>query len=35
MSNNIYHQLREQLDQYSVGFPTTTSGVVKIALRVI
>ena len=27
MSNNMYHQLREQLDQYSVGFPTTTSGV--------
>jgi len=27
MSDNIYHQLREQLDQYSVGFPTTESGV--------
>ena len=27
MSDNIYHQLREQLDQYSVGFPTTKSGV--------
>jgi len=27
MPNKIYYQLREQLDQYSVGFPTTTSGV--------
>lgn len=27
MSNEIYYQLREQLDQYSVGFPATKSGV--------
>ena len=27
MSDKIYYQLREQLDQYSVGFPTTASGV--------
>ena len=27
MPNKIYYELREQLDQYSVGFPTTTSGV--------
>jgi electron transport complex protein RnfB len=27
MSDTIYHQLREQLDQYSVGFPSTGSGV--------
>ena len=27
MSNEIYCQLREQLDQYSVGFPATKSGV--------
>ncbi len=27
MSENIFRQLQEQLDQYSVGFPTTESGV--------
>ena len=27
MTSNIYHQLQEQLDQYSVGFPSTPSGV--------
>jgi electron transport complex protein RnfB len=27
MTTDIYHQLREQLDQYAVGFPTTASGV--------
>ena len=27
MSQDIYHRLREQLDQYSVGFPATESGV--------
>lgn len=27
MSNEIYYRLREQLDQYSVGFPATKSGV--------
>ena len=27
MSSNVYYQLREQLDQWSVGFPTTSSGV--------
>ena len=27
MAQNIYHQLREQLDQYSIGFPATESGV--------
>ena len=26
MENNIYTKLREQLDQYSVGYPTTESG---------
>jgi ferredoxin len=27
MTGNVYDQLREQLDQYSVGFPSTESGV--------
>ncbi len=27
MTSKIYRDLREQLDQYSVGFPSTTSGV--------
>ena len=27
MTSKIYHDLREQLDQYSVGFPSTESGV--------
>jgi Fe-S-cluster-containing hydrogenase component 2 len=27
MSASIYHKLREQLDQYSVGFPETRSGI--------
>jgi len=27
MSRDVYYQLREQLDQYSVGFRTTQSGV--------
>jgi electron transport complex protein RnfB len=27
MSSKVYHDLREQLDQYSVGFPSTRSGV--------
>lgn len=27
MSESIYHDLREQLDQYSIGFPATESGV--------
>ena len=27
MSSRVYHDLREQLDQYSVGFPSTSSGV--------
>jgi ferredoxin len=27
MTSDIYYQLREQLDQYSVGFPSTESGV--------
>lgn len=27
MPLNVYYQLREQLDQYSVGFPATSSGV--------
>ena len=27
MSRDVYYQLRDQLDQYSVGFPTTPSGV--------
>ena len=34
MAQNIYHQLREQLDQYSIGFPPTDSGVeLKILKR--
>lgn len=35
MPTKIYYQVRDQLDQYSVGFPTTTSGVEKIALTAI
>jgi MinD superfamily P-loop ATPase len=31
--SKIYYELREQLDQYSVGFPTTTSGVEKKILE--
>ncbi|MBI9082466.1 MAG: 4Fe-4S binding protein [Desulfobacterales bacterium] len=27
MTQDIYHQLREQLDQYSIGFPASKSGV--------
>jgi hypothetical protein len=27
MASDVYYQLREQLDQYSVGFPSTESGV--------
>jgi electron transport complex protein RnfB len=27
MYNDVYYRLRDQLDQYSVGFPTTRSGV--------
>jgi len=27
MTTKVYHDLREQLDQYSVGFPSTDSGV--------
>jgi ferredoxin len=27
MADRIYHQLREQMDQYSTGFPNTESGV--------
>ena len=27
MASPIYHQLREQMDQYSTGFPSTKSGV--------
>lgn len=34
MPNEIYYQLREQLDHYSVGFPATSSGVeIKILER--
>ena len=34
MTQEIYHQLREQLDQYSIGFPPTDSGVeLKILKR--
>lgn len=33
MPSKIYYELREQLDQYSVGFPTTTSGVEKKILE--
>jgi Fe-S-cluster-containing hydrogenase component 2 len=32
---DVYHQLREQLDQYSVGFPTTPSGVEMKILRML
>lgn len=27
MTSKVYYNLREQLDQYSVGFPATESGV--------
>ena len=27
MSSVVYHKLQEQLDQYSVGYPTTKSGI--------
>jgi electron transport complex protein RnfB len=27
MQADVYEQLREQLDQYSIGFPSTESGV--------
>ena len=27
MSDDVYTKVREQLDQYSVGFPSTESGV--------
>jgi len=33
MHNDVYEQLREQVDQYSVGFPTTQSGVEMKILR--
>ena len=33
MSQNIYARLREQLDQYSIGFPPTESGVEIQILR--
>ena len=33
MQNDIYEQLREQVDQYSVGFPKTESGVEIRILR--
>ena len=33
MTEAIYERLREQLDQYSVGFPATASGVEKKILR--
>jgi electron transport complex protein RnfB len=33
MQNDIYEQLREQVDQYSVGFPRTESGVEMKILR--
>jgi ferredoxin len=33
MSGDVYQDLREQLDQYSVGFPTTESGVEMRILR--
>lgn len=33
MPNDVYHKLREQLDQYSFGFPVTQSGVEIRILR--
>ena len=33
MSEKVYYDLREQLDQYSVGFPSTESGVEIKILR--
>ena len=34
MSSVVYHKLQEQLDQYSVGYPTTKSGIeIKILER--
>lgn len=34
MTASVYHRLREQLDQYSVGFPATASGIeLKILKR--
>lgn len=32
---DVYHQLREQLDQYSVGFPATPSGVEMKILKML
>ena len=32
-SKSIYERLREQLDQYSVGFPATASGIEKKILQ--
>ena len=33
MEDSVYQKLREQLDQYSVGFPTTHSGIEMKILR--
>ena len=33
MGDTVYQKLREQLDQYSVGFPTTQSGIEMKILR--
>jgi len=33
MSEKIYEKLREQLDQYAIGFPDTESGVEKNILK--
>jgi len=33
MTSNVYEMLREQLDEYSVGFPKTESGVEMKILR--
>ena len=33
MTEDVYNQLREQLDQYSIGFPSTASGVELKILR--
>jgi len=30
MQTDIYRQLQKQLDQYSMGFPATESGIEKI-----
>ena len=32
-SNGVYEKLREQLDQYSIGFPATESGLELKILR--